>query len=300
MALPTLESDLSGRDLIRENTHSLVLLEANSLTKTLASPFAVLQDELLASLGEENKYLLAIARAEARARIIDEQIDALVDALKHALLVITGGDTAAVEYVRYFKEQPAVVKEPLLAEELDTVAAWVPSLKSSPHASLKEIGAKLEPLVLSGAPAMKDMSETNQALVDFHEVGARYALVHKMNATRKMTHGKLGEIVHDHPELGLATSFPDTFFLHDTRRRKKETPTTIDSEIAALKKRIAALEIKREKIVTILAAEKKADKKKKSEQIAKEIVKAEKAQAEAAAKLAALKAEADADGAEEP
>jgi hypothetical protein len=222
-----------------------------------------------------------------------------VDALKHALLVITGGNSTVDAYVHYFKEQPAVVKEPLLGEELDTAAGWLSSLKTSPHASLQEIGAKLEPLVVAGAPAMKEMSEANQALVNFYEVGARYALVQRMNATRKLTHGKLGEIKHDHPELGLATTFPDMFFLHDTRRRKKETPATIDSEIAALKKKIAALEIKREKVVTILGAEKKAGKKKKNEQMAKEIAKAEKAQAEAAATLAALKAEAEAEDPEE-
>jgi hypothetical protein len=140
---------------------------------------------------------------------------------------------------------------------------------------------------------MKEMKDAEQAFVDFYEVGARYALVQKMNADRKVTYGKLGPIVHDKPELGLATTFPDTFFLHDTRRRKKETPATIDSEIAALKKKIAALEIKREKLVAILAANQKAAGQKKSAQRDKAIAKAEKVHADAAAALAALKAEAE-------
>ena len=119
------------------------------------------------------------------------------------------------------------------------------------------------------------MTEANQALVRFHEVGARRALVEKMNAARKLAHGQLGQIVHDHPELALPTSFPDTFFLHDTRKRKKETPASIDAEIAALKKRIESLLIKREKIAAILAAQQQAASKRKSAKTAEAIDKAE-------------------------
>ncbi|APR75049.1 Hypothetical protein A7982_00395 [Minicystis rosea] len=289
-----MDTAMSGADLIRENTEPLVNLEANELTQNLAAPFAQLQDELLASLAEENKLLLAIARAEARARRIDVQIDALVDALKHALLVITGGVTTAEPYVHFFKNQPpAAVKEPLLGEELDTVVAWLPSLAASTHESLQGIGKKLEPLVKAGWEAMKAMAEANQALVHFYEVGARRALIEKMNAARKLAYGQLGQVVHDHPELSLPTTFPDAFFLHDTRKRKKETPATIDVEIAALKKRIEGLEIRREKIAAILAAQDQATAKKKSAKTADAIDKAEKEHAQAAAKLAALRAEVE-------
>lgn len=299
MALSTLDATMDGADLLRENTEPLVNLDADDLTKTLAAPFVLLQDELLASLTAEHHLILAIARAEARARRIDAQIDALVDALKHALLVITKGDTTADPYTHYFKKQPAEVKEPLLAEELDTVALWLPSLGDSVHASLQDIGVKLAPLVNAGGLAMKEMTDANQALVAFYEVGARFALVEKMNSARKLAHGQLGQIVHDHPELGLAKTFPDTFFLHDTRKRKKDTLASLDAELQALKKKIANLEIKREKLAAILDAQQKAASKKKGAKTAEEIAKAEKTQAELAAKLAALKAEQAADT-EEP
>lgn len=288
---------MTGPELIAENTETLVNLEANDLTKNLAAPFVLLQDELLASLSQENQLLLAIARAEARARRIDAQIDALVDAVKYALLAITEGSTTHDDYTHYFKnKQPAEVKAPLLGEELSFVGAWLPSLSASKHESLKEIGVKLAPLLAAGVPAMTAMTEANQALVDFYEIGARYALVEKMNSQRKATHGQLGQIVHDNPGIGLSTSFPDTFFLHDTRRRKKDTPASIEAEIDALKKKIASLEIKRDKLAEMVAAEQKATKKKNSERRAKEIEKAQKAQAEAAAKLAALQAEDAGDG----
>jgi hypothetical protein len=282
---------MSAWDLIRENTHILVHLEANPHTQAFASPFVQIQDELFASLADENKLILGIARAEARARILDNQIDALVDELKHAILVITGDDKTAKLWTDFFGEHdPGQIKEPLLDAELDIVGAWPTKLAGLPHASLQAIGAKLEPLVAAGVPAMQAMSDANRALADFYEVGARYALVQKMNAARKAMHGQLGALVHDHPELSLSTSFPDTFCLH-AKRRKKETPASIAAEIAALRKKIEVLEIKREKLIAVLAAGETAGEKLKDRKKAEELAKAEREAARVAAKVAALKSD---------
>jgi hypothetical protein len=250
-------------------------------------------------LSDENKLLLDIARAEARALMLDAQIDTLVEALKHACLLLTDGKTDIAPYTTYFdKKKPAEVMEPVLDEELIITSAWLTSLNGSPHASLNDIGAKLGPLILLGDPAMKAVRDADQALLDFYETGARFALVEKMNSARKLAYGLLGQLVHDHPELGLSITFPDTFFFHDTRRRKKETPESIDGEIVALKKRIAALEIKREKLAAVVAAGKTASAKKKSSKLADDIAKAEKAEKDAADKLAQLKAEKAAEDAQ--
>jgi hypothetical protein len=298
MAISTLPADAPARELLRENTHPLVNLEANSLTVGFASPFTLLQDELLVSLSDENKLLLEIARAEARAMMLDAQIDALVDALKHACLLLTDGSTKIAPYTTYFdKKKPAEVMEPLLDEELVITESWLTSLGDSPHVSLNDIGVKLAPLIQLGDPAMKAMRDANQALLDFYETGTRFTLVQKMNSARKLTYGLLGQLVHDHPELGLTVNFPDTFFFHDTRKRKKETPASIDGEIATLKKKIAALEIKRDKLAAVLAAGKTASAKKKSSKLADDIAKAEQAEKDAADKLAQLKAEKDAEDA---
>lgn len=299
MAPPTLDADADNRQLIRENTHTFVTLEANPLTAALAAPFAILQDDLLASLSEETKLEIAIARAEAKARILDEQIDALVDGVKHACLALTGGDTSKEPYLTFFaKKDPAEIKEPILDEEVSDTSAWLPALKASAHKSLNDIGVKLEPLLTLAIPAMKDLREANQALLDFFQIGGRYTLVQRMNAARKLAHGQLGQIVHDHPELGLVITFPEVFFLHDTRRRK-DTPASLNTQIEVLKKKIAALEIKRDKLAAILAAEKVATRKKRSSARLDEIARAEQAQAEAAARLAALRAEAEDDDQDE-
>lgn len=302
MAPPTLTPNIPGTDLIKENTETLVNLEANDLTSHLAAPFVLLQDELLVNLGEENKLLLAIARADALARWIDAQIDACVDSIKHGILAFSGGDTSSTEYLHYFgKYQPHQVKAPLLGDELTIVATWLPSLKTSPHVVLNEVGVKLEPLITAGVAAMKAMADTKQALVDFYQVGLRFLLVQKMNSARKGAHGAVGQIVHDHPELKLPTTLPDTFFLHDTRKRIKETPASLDAEIEVLKQRIEALQIKRDKLMEILAAQDRADTKKRRNQRKSDIAKAEKVAAEALAKLTALKKEEEEeDGAEEP
>lgn len=299
MAPPTLEADADHRQLIRENTHTFVTLEANPLTATLAAPFAILQDDLLLSLSAETKLEIAIARAEAKARVLDEQIDALVDGVKHACLALTGGDTAKEPYLTYFaKKDPAEIKEPILDEEVNDTSAWLPALQASAHKSFNEIGAKLEPLLALAVPAMKELRDANQALLDFFQIGGRYTLVQRMNAARKLAHGQLGQLVHDHPELALVITFPEIFFLHDTRRRK-DTPASINTQIEVLKKKIATLEIRRDKLAAFLAAEKLATRKKRSSARADEIARAEQAQAEAAARLAALRAEAEADDKDE-
>lgn len=300
MAPPTFDADTDNRQLIRENTHTFVTLEADDLTAPFAAPFALLQDDLLLSLTEETKLQIAIARAEAKALILDRRIDALVDAVKHACLAVTGGDTTVEPYTIFFeKKDPAEIKAPVLNEEIDDTSAWLSALHASPHQALKDIGAKLDPLLALAVPAMKDVRDANQALLDFFLFGGRYALVQRMNAARKLAHGLLGQLVHDHPELGLTITFPEGFFLHDTRRRK-DTPSSIDSEIVALKKKIAALEIKRDKLAAFLSAEKTATKKKRKRSRAEEIARAEKEQAEAAARLAALRTEQEAEDDEEP
>jgi hypothetical protein len=295
MSLATLPSDLPSRDLIRENTHTFATLDVKKETKNLASPFALLQSDLLLSIGEENLLLIAIARAEALARAIDVELDEIVDFVKFACLVIDS-DTGHIPSTQFFdKKTPEQTKEPLLGEEVTDTSAWLPLLKQSIHATLRDIAVLLEPILVRAVPAMAELAAAQQALLVFYETGARYALVQRMNSARKLVHGQLGQMVHDHPELGLKVTYPDAHFLHDNRRRKKETPATIDSEIAALKKKIASLEIKREKIVTVLAADQKATTKKRKLTRADEIAKAEREQADVAARLAALKAEQDAE-----
>lgn len=73
----------------------------------------------------------------------------------------------------------------------------------------------------------------------------------------------------------------------------------LDAEIDVLKQRIEALQIKRDKLMEILAAQDRADTKKRRNQRKSDIAKAEKAAAEALAKLTALKKEEEEeDGAE--
>jgi hypothetical protein len=286
---------MPAADLIRHNTHTLTTAENDDLAKGFAAPFVLLQDELLKSLQDEHLLLIAVARAEAKARALDRKIDGCVDDLERACLAIDD-DKSHDPYAQVFsKKSPEEIKEPLLGEEITDVAAFLPLLNGSVHASLQAIGAALTPLLAAAVPVMTELRDANAALLAFYETGGRYQLVLRMNSARNLAYGQLGQLVHDHPELSLGKGYPDTFYLHDTRRRRKDTPASINQEIADLKKRITNLEIRRDKLVAVIEAEKQATSKKRSLTRAEEIAKAEKDQAEAAAKLAALKAEQEAE-----
>jgi hypothetical protein len=284
----TLTANVSYETLTEEVACPLARCEVRPCTAALAPAIFALFGEIAVTSNDERLLVLEVLRAEARVVLADDDIDGTVDAVVASLLVITGGDREADLYVHYLgTSTPAELKDPVLAEELEAVRKWVSSLKGSPYASLAALGPVLEQQVAIADAAEKKLSDATQALKDFREVGARKALVDKINANRQATYGELGDIVHSNPVLGLPRDLAAQSFLHERRPRKARTKE-LKARLASLQAEVAAVQLK----VTAAEAAEQAviDKKnaRKAKLAAKKLADAQKKADAAAAALAAL------------
>lgn len=288
--ISTLAVDASYETLTDELSYPLVRCEARPLTAGLAPALAALLTDVATTESDERKLVLEVLRAEILVTLADEDIDVTVDAVVNTILTITGGDRDHDLYTHFLGDKtPAELKEPILAEELETVRAWVPTLTTSPYPSLAAFAPVLDQQVADADKAVAKLTTASQALKSFREVGPRRALVDKINAKRKATYGDLGEIAHSNPQLNLPKDFADRFFLHDQRRRRKPTSKELRVRLEAARTAVADIEAKTTRAEADEKAEAEVRAARKNKALQKKIAAAEKKAAAAAAELAALK-----------
>jgi hypothetical protein len=236
--IPTLVASASYETLTAEISYTLVRCEARPITAGLAPALLALLTEVNDTENQERLLELDVQRAEIRVALADDDIDGTVDAVVNSVLTITGGDRSADLYLHFLGgKTPAQAKAPVLAEELELVRGWIPSLLASPYPTLAALGPVLADQVAAADKAKGVLDTTTAALKDFREVGARKVLADHINARRKATYGDLGDIVHSNPLLNLPKGFPDQCFLHEHRKRRyssKELKQRRDLAQAAL------------------------------------------------------------------
>ena len=287
--ISTLAVDASYEVLTGDLSYTLVRCEARPLTAGLAPALAKLLAEVTVVSSEEQMLALEVLRAEVRVALVDEDIDGTVDAVVNNILIITGGDRTHEMYVHFMDGiTPGELKSPILAEELSTVRLWVPSLAASPFSSLAALGPILAQQVADADVAKAKLDAATQALKQFREVGARKALVDKINAKRKTTFGELGGMAHASPELNLPKDFADRFFLHSTRRRRRPTSKEVQAKLDAAKEAVADLEAKLAEVEADEKAEADRQAKRNATAHQKKIADAQKKADASAAALAAL------------
>ncbi|MDI1475704.1 hypothetical protein [Polyangium sp. y55x31] len=206
-----------------------------------------------------------------------------------AALLYGNNDRTSAEFRSFFgSKQPHEIKRPILGEELETVRAWIPVLKSSSKPLLVELGARGEALVENADAAVGALGAAQQEFRSFRLTGGYSKLVDAVNTGRKTVHGELGKLRHQPEGKGLPADFADGFFRHETRRNKKQT-------LDAVRARLSALTAELEKETATLAAlEAKAKREEEAEQARKaleaELAAAEQARAELEKKTAEIKA----------
>jgi hypothetical protein len=185
---------------------------------------------------------------------------------------------------------PATYRKSVLGEQLLEMRTWPPSLKESPNPALNAYGDILITQVEAADEALKLVSAAEQRNEDFRTLGERKQFFDKVNGLRKLLHGEVSKMVHDHPEWNLTRDYVDALFEHDTAP-SEPSDTDLERKIEAAgaeHTRLIAMReqrIRAEQLKVIEAAE--AEKKAKLAAIEA----AEKVAAEASAKIAALKAE---------
>jgi hypothetical protein len=284
---------LASYDALRGDlNHVQIRLEGRPITAALAPSFALAQSEVEAVFQQEQQLLLNVARAEVRAILAEEDVEGCVDAVVHGVLTITGNSRKDPLFLHFVvNTTPAQIKDLALAGKLVTVKAWIPSLLSSPHPSLVALAPRLAQAVQVGEQRQHDLAAADQALKDFREVGPRKALVDRTNALRVATYGKLGELVHAHPELRLPRDFADRFFKHERRNRKPAKAKEVAIAVEAARAELSRLEAKHVKALADEATAAANQARARAAKDKKVLDKAQKKVDDAAARLAAVKGE---------
>lgn len=290
MQLRTIEPEEPLDDVDDELRETQLHTGASPLTAALAPPFAAHRQELIAVRAEEVQLDDGLKSAEVLALFADDDLNALADETKVAVLAEVKNDYQSPLYRRLFAGQsPSELKRPVLGEQLATMRAWIAPLCASANPTLSSIGERLEQVVARADEAVSAQALAQQRMDQFR-AGPRKEFIDRCNALRKLTLGKLAEIAHTHPELRLPSTWPERFFLHDSSSRARTIPE-VKRSIERLQKQLA----RQEAILAELEAKQvRAERARQEAQLEErrhKLAAAEKKAAEAAAELAALQVE---------
>jgi len=280
----TLNSSCSLQDLAGEVIYSGSLLKANPLTTALAGPFDSLLGLCTKAISRELELTLASAVTAARATQADTGLNSWVDLLYRTLLTLTHDDRDTPLYQSFFGNQrPSAVKRPVLGEQLTLMHEWMGLLERTTIPQLVALKPSLEVALKEGDAAQKAQQSAAADEQHFFDLGDCKSLLDQANALRKLTYGKLSELLHTRPEANLPSDFAELFFLRESRW----TPQTK----AQLEKGIARTE---QQLADLLAREQRTESARKQAAAAAvraELAAVEKRAAEEQARVAALKAQ---------
>ena len=259
------------------------------MTAALAKEFDALRAEWkTAALDEWIKIHVEVAEAEAAVDGADVQLDPLFNTILHAVMGVYGDKAAPMYQHLMGKLTPSEARAPRLGLQLTLMKGWLPALKAAAEPPIQAQAAPLAALVLLGEKVEAARDQAVAKLEQFTEVGTVKAFIDKVNAQRKATHGKLGELLHMNPTLGLPAGWPETFFL---REEKAKTPSVsvFTRNVARLKNQLqrqqALLQAAEADAAARLAAKKQAE----QAFLSAEALALEQAQLAAAARLAEIR-----------
>lgn len=207
-----------------------------------ASKYVAMMEPLLPEWAKVSaqELLLRDAKTTASAAITaaSNQLNPCIDQVAALVLVRTKNKRTHDLYKRYFgSRRPSDLKRPALAEKVAVVRTWVPFLKGSPETE-EALGATLESVVALAATANAAAVDAGRALLDFRQLGARKALVEKVNQVRKAVYGELSQVPHAEPSQHLPADWADQFFRHDSR--DEVTVASVTEEITRLQAELSA------------------------------------------------------------
>lgn len=289
----TIELDEPLDEIDGELRHTEMTATAYSITAALATPFAPLRANLHKQKADEGTLTDNILLARALAFSADDDLNRLVDDTKNAVLALSNGDYQAPLYKQLFSGQsPSELKRPLLGSQLATMRTWIGPLGAAGNADLSAIATRLATAIAKADDAETKMALAHQAMDNFI-AGPRTTFINECNALRKLTYGKLGEIVHNNPEL--PSDFSDRFFMTNGGSRApsiSELTLSVERLRAKLKRQEALLEAMKEKAALQVKARQEAELAERKARLEA----AQKRAAEAAAEVAKLQAEMEAGG----
>lgn len=276
--------------LYEEYLYTVVRLLASADTdvKALAAPFQAWEEAWWAAYKKEKGLLKAVFMASAVIERIDAQLDVISDGVAVlARLEDKANQVLALMPLLFGSLIPSVFKRPLMGNQFESMKSWPGILQGASNAALQAYAPSVTALVAEGDKALDDARAADQQSQEFRLKGDRRALADNLNSLRKGAHGKLGEIAH---QKKYGNGFAESFFRRESPVRELSLDE-VERRLAAAQGEVDRLLAKRAELLAVAEADAKARAEAEQKAKAAALAEAEKRAAEAAAHLAALKAE---------
>jgi hypothetical protein len=220
--------------------HLYFHLMACALTQTLAADI----DPLLTALDTTRAARRALARAylalKSKEVFTDDELNAILDAVKAALLADTS-DAGVELYNDVFENKsPSETRKYIVGKQLTVMTFWPGKLATSSRQEVLDLGVKTKTSTTSATALVDSIGGAASALDQF-DAGPRAAFVDQCNGAVKIVYGKLCDLEHNPPNGPLAPGFVDRFFLRDTSGRVR-TIKELEGALARTKTRVTKLE----------------------------------------------------------
>ncbi len=288
-----IDANDSLADVDKEMGHTETCLQAGAVTAELAAPFTALRAKCVILTAQQKELQKSVILADARAITADHTLDLLSEDTKIAVLAAYKNDYSAPLYRQLCAgERPSEFRRPVLGDQLAAMRDWPGPLAAAEVAALSALADQIRPAVVEADAITSEQALTTQAL-DTFDTGPLSDFVSECNAARKLVRGKLGELVHQRPDLRLPKDFQDRFFLFQGGAKAVKAED-LERAITRTRAKLAKLEAR---LQTLKEKQARAIREKQARALElrkAKLAAAEKRRAEAEAELAALTAEIEA------
>ncbi|MFS8065692.1 MAG: hypothetical protein ACMG6S_04890 [Byssovorax sp.] len=222
-------------------TFLLARLTSEPNAAAFVAPVKALRNDWNPVAAKEMDLEETITIAQAGAVAADRRLNAASALVKNAIHKGKKPDLSLPLHKLYFgSDSPSVFEKPTLAAQLAAMQAWPALLTSAAQPELNALVASVTAAVKEGDVAAKALADANTARDAFRLGGERKKIFDRFNSACATTYGALKALVHDHPELGLASGYAESFF-HRAPAARAQPLLTLDEaniEVKSLEKQL--------------------------------------------------------------
>lgn len=226
-------------------------VSSDPLAAAFVAPVKALRGEWSLVAAKEIEVDEAVTVAQAGAVAADTQLNRASGQVKNAIHKGKKPDLGLPLHKLYFgSASPSVFERPTLAAQLDSMRAWPSLLSTAAQPELTALVTPVTDAVKVGDDAEKTVAAAVATRNNFRLGGERKKIFDQFNSLCATTHGALKALVHDHPELNLDGSYPESFF-HRAPTSRGQAALTLDeanSTVQSLEEQLAAAKTQRDEL----------------------------------------------------
>jgi hypothetical protein len=238
--IPTLNPKDTTPDTLRDHwLFPMVRVQAEPLAAALVDPLVAFGLKWEATDKQWRVLKDAVLQARANTITADNGLNTFAQEVSTAIHGGKQPDVSHPVHQLYFgSATPYEFRRPVLGSQLAAMTSWPALLAKATQPELLALAGAGAAVVSAAEAAAAALKEAEDNLAKFELDGELKELFDSYNAVAAKTYGALRGIVHDEPSLNLPQSWPESFFLHESRAA---APKSIEAVKAEIQRRKAAL-----------------------------------------------------------